>query len=150
VFAAVPIATLMPHHLEAALLARQITPTPMRLLVLDVLHQHPAALSLADVEQLLGRADRITVHRTLKTFTEKGLVHRIEDGSGAVKYALCEPGCTPGEHQDLHVHFFCTCCRETTCLPRLAIPTIALPEGFQVQETSLVAKGLCERCAQAR
>ena len=134
---------------EDLLIAKQITPTAMRLLVLEVLQQQPAALSLADVEQLLGHADRITVHRTLKTFTDKGLVHRIEDGSGAIKFALCEPGCMPEQHQDLHVHFFCTQCRETSCLPTVAVPTIPLPGAFQVQETSLVMKGLCERCATA-
>jgi Fur family transcriptional regulator, ferric uptake regulator len=139
----------MAHPQEDTLIARQITPTPMRLLVLDVLQRHPAALSLADVEQLLQPADRITVHRTLKTFTEKGLVHRIEDGSGAVKFALCEPGCTPEHHQDLHVHFFCIRCRETSCLPTVALPIIALPGAYQVQETSLVMKGLCENCASA-
>ncbi|RTQ45100.1 transcriptional repressor [Hymenobacter gummosus] len=137
----------MAHPLEDTLIARQITPTPMRLLVLDVLQQEPTALSLADVELHLKHADRITVHRTLKTFTDKGLVHRIEDGSGAVKFALCAPDCTPGQHQDLHVHFFCLRCREASCLPTTAVPTIALPGAYQVQETSLVMKGLCPRCA---
>lgn len=134
---------------EDLLIAKQIAPTAMRLLVLGVLQQHAAALSLADVEQLLQPVDRITVHRTLKTFTEKGLVHRIEDGSGAAKYALCEPACTPERHQDLHVHFFCTRCRETSCLPAVAVPVIALPGAYRVQETSLVMKGWCPRCAPA-
>ena len=124
----------MAHPLEDTLIAKQIAPTAMRLLVLDVLQQHPAALSLADVEVLLNHADRITVHR-------------IEDGSGAVKYALCEPACTPMQHHDLHVHFFCTQCHETSCLPTVAVPIIALPGAYRVQETSLVMKGLCERCA---
>lgn len=139
----------MAHPLEDTLIAKQITPTAMRLLVLDVLVQHPAALSLADVEVLLKHADRITVHRTLKTFTDKGLVHRIEDGSGAVKFALCEPSCTPTQHHDLHVHFFCTQCRETSCLPAVPVPAIALPGAYQVQETSLVMKGRCPSCAAA-
>ena len=137
----------MAHPLEDTLIAKQITPTAMRLLVLDVLVKQSAALSLTDVEEQLKHADRITVHRTLKTFTDKGLVHRIEDGSGAVKFALCEPSCTPEQHQDLHVHFFCTRCRETACLPTVAVPVIALPGAYQVQETSLVMKGLCPRCA---
>jgi len=139
----------MAHPLEDALIAKQIAPTAMRLLVFDVLQQHPAALSLADVEALLKHADRITVHRTLKTFTDKGLVHRVEDGSGAVKYALCAPTCTPTQHHDLHVHFFCTQCRETSCLPAVPVPVIAMPGAYQVQETSLVMKGLCPRCAGA-
>jgi len=139
----------MRNLLEDSLIAKQITPTAMRLLVLEVLQQHAAALSQADVEQLLQPVDRITVHRTLKTFTDKGLVHRIEDGSGAAKYALCEPTCTPKQHQDLHVHFFCTSCRETSCLPTIAVPAITLPGAYRVQETSLVMKGQCPRCADS-
>ena len=137
----------MAHPLEDSLIAKQIAPTAMRLLVLDVLLRHPAALSLTDVERLLGQADRITVHRTLKTFADKGLVHRVEDGSGAVKYALCEPSCTPAQHHDLHVHFFCIRCRETVCLSAVAVPAISLPGAVQGRDTSLVLKGLCESCA---
>ena len=29
----------------------------------------------------------------------------------------------------------------------VAVPVIALPGAYQVQETSLVMKGLCDRCA---
>jgi Fur family ferric uptake transcriptional regulator len=47
----------------------------------------------------------------------------------------------------LHVHFFCTRCRETRCLPKVAVPVISLPDVYQMQETSLVMKGLCARCA---
>ncbi|WP_400190883.1 Fur family transcriptional regulator [Hymenobacter sp. B81] len=139
----------MPQPLEDALIAKQIAPTAMRMLVLQVLQQHATALSLADVEQLLGPADRITVHRTLKTFADKGLVHRVDDGRGAARYALCEPDCKPDQHHDLHVHFFCRHCRGTSCLPAVPIPAIALPGAYQVQETSLVMKGLCPGCAGA-
>ena len=138
----------MAHPLEPFLLARGIAPTPVRLLVLDVLRQQPAALSLADVEQLLEHTDRITLHRTLKTFAAQGLVHRVEDGSGAAKYALCEAGCTPQQHHDRHVHFYCYRCQQTVCLPRVPIPAVPLPAPFQVQQTELVMKGVCEAGAR--
>lgn len=136
-----------PHPLEDLLISKQIAPTPVRLLVLQTLQEQPVALSLTAVEQLLSPVDRVTVHRTLKTFADKGLIHRVEDGSGAAKYALCEPACGPEQHHDLHVHFFCTRCRQTSCLPRVQIPPVALPAAFRGQETSLVVKGLCPRCA---
>ncbi|GAB3840942.1 Fur family transcriptional regulator [Hymenobacter jeollabukensis] len=137
----------MAHPLETRLTAKQIAPTAMRLLVLELLQRQTAAVSLADVEQQMEHADRITLHRTLKTFADKGLVHRIEDGSGAVKYALCEDACTPRQHHDLHVHFHCQRCQQTICLPDVAIPPIQVPAAFQVQDMGVVLKGLCDRCS---
>lgn len=124
-----------------------IRPTAMRLLVLDFLLKQSAAVSLSDLETYFQRADRITLYRSLKTFEEKGLVHSIDDGSGAVKYALCPDGCSPQEHHDLHVHFFCNRCRETFCLPKSRIPDIALPERFRTEEINLVVKGTCGKCS---
>ncbi|WP_317132066.1 Fur family transcriptional regulator [Rufibacter hautae] len=124
-----------------------VRPTAMRLLVLDYLLNQSAAVSLSDLEAYFHRADRITLYRSLKTFEEKGLVHSIDDGSAAVKYALCPDSCNQQEHHDLHVHFFCTRCRETFCLPKSRIPDIALPEGFRTEEVSLIVKGNCNKCS---
>ncbi|RNI31760.1 transcriptional repressor [Rufibacter immobilis] len=136
----------MLQDLDKTLHQKGIRPTAMRLLVLDYLLKQSAAVSLSDLETYFHRADRITLYRSLKTFEEKGLVHSIDDGSGAVKYALCPDGCSPQEHHDLHVHFFCTRCRETFCLPKSRIPDIALPEGFSAGEVNLVMKGTCNTC----
>ena len=76
-------------------------------------------------------------------------MHRIDDGSGAVKYALCADSCAPGQHHDLHVHFSCQRCQRTICLPDVAIPPIAVPAACQVQDVGLVLKGLCDQCAPA-
>ncbi|WP_317125608.1 Fur family transcriptional regulator [Rufibacter latericius] len=126
---------------------KEIRPTAMRLLVLDYLLKQSAAVSLSDLETYFDRADRITLYRSLKTFEEKGLVHSIDDGSGAVKYALCQDSCNPQEHHDLHVHFFCNKCRETFCLPKSRIPDIALPERFKTEEVNLIVKGTCDTCS---
>ncbi|PSR56626.1 transcriptional repressor [Adhaeribacter arboris] len=136
----------MLQDLDKTLQRKGIRPTAMRLLVLDYLLQQTAAVSLNNLETYFLRSDRVTLYRTLKTFEEKGLVHRIEDGSGSVKYALCPEDCSTQEHHDLHVHFYCTQCRETFCLPRSHIPEISLPEKFQTQEISLIVKGVCATC----
>lgn len=136
----------MTQDIENRLTARQINPTAMRLLVLEFLTKQSAAISLNDLEKGMGPSDRITLYRTLKTFEEKGLVHSIEDGSGATKYALCEKDCDGESHHDLHVHFFCNTCRETSCLPNTRIPEMTLPHGFEQQEMNLIVKGTCENC----
>jgi len=119
----------------------------MRLLVLEYLLKQAAAVSLSDLEAHFERADRVTLYRSLKTFEEKGLVHSIDDGSGAVKYALCPASCSSQQHHDLHVHFFCHHCRETFCLPKSRIPDIALPDNFRTEEVSLLVKGTCGTCS---
>jgi len=136
----------MLQDLDKTLQQKGIRPTAMRLLVLDYLLQQTAAVSLNNLETFFLRSDRVTLYRTLKTFEEKGLVHRIEDGSGSVKYALCPEDCSTQEHHDLHVHFYCTQCRETFCLPKSHIPEISLPDRFQTQEISLIVKGVCATC----
>ncbi|GAA4303932.1 Fur family transcriptional regulator [Compostibacter hankyongensis] len=134
--------------LEEKLMDKRVAPTAMRLLVLDFLLQQETAVSLADLEKNMAHSDRVTLYRTLKTFEEKGLAHRIEDGTGTVKYALCDKSCDAGRHHDLHVHFYCSCCRETFCLPRSGIPAVKLPPGFREEEISLTVKGICAKCTQ--
>jgi Fur family ferric uptake transcriptional regulator len=137
--------------MNAVLLAklehRLIHPTAMRILTLKYLMQQHAAISLSDLEMLFDKADRITLFRTLKTFEKHHLVHRIDDGTGVIKYALCEDscGCTP---EELHIHFRCTHCHKTYCLLNSDIPEFTLPVNFQMQEVNVVIKGICEKCAK--
>lgn len=136
----------MTKDLETILQNKDINPTAMRLLVLDLLLKQSAAISLTELEKGLGPSDRITIYRALKKFEEKGLVHSIDDGSGTPKYAVCEDECEAGHHHDFHVHFFCNTCKETSCLPKSPIPAVVLPTGFRSQEMNLVVKGICNKC----
>lgn len=136
----------MPQLPETLLLSKNIKPTAMRLLVLEYLLRQDAAVSLPDLEKAFSYSDRTTLYRTLKTFEERSLIHNINDGSGTARYALCEDSCLDGLHTDLHLHFTCTACGETTCLPKTKLPDISLPEDFALQELNLVAKGVCGNC----
>jgi Fur family ferric uptake transcriptional regulator len=137
----------MSKELESILIAKQINPTAMRLLVLEFLLKQKTAISLSDLEKEFERSDRTTLYRTLKTFEEKGMIHDIKDGTEAVKYAICEADCKEGVHHDMHLHFYCTICKELFCLPKAQIPAIVLPDKFQLQEVSLVARGVCSNCS---
>ncbi len=91
--------------LEDKLDNRNIKPTSMRLLVLKELVERNTAISLKGLEAKFDRADKATLFRTLKTFEEKKLIHGIDDGTGSVKYSLCEDSCEcmPDEQ---HIHFY--------------------------------------------
>ncbi|OFX87811.1 MAG: Fur family transcriptional regulator [Bacteroidetes bacterium GWF2_33_16] len=124
---------------------RNIKPTAMRELVLKVLSEQDKAISLADLEQKFDNADKTTLYRTLKTFEENKLIHSIDDGTGAVKYALCKETCQC-HPEDLHVHFLCTKCQQTYCLTDISIPSIALPVNFKLETINMVVKGICSNC----
>ena len=127
--------------------SKGIRPTAMRLMTYRRLAQLNVAVSLGDLGKDFESSERSTLFRTMKTFEEKGIVHQIEDGTGIVKYALCEENCECEVGNDLHLHFHCNSCGETVCLTEHKIPTINLPEGYVAEDINLVAKGVCEKCS---
>jgi len=127
------------------LTSRDIKPTAMRELVFDILAEQKTAISLSDLEQQFHKSDKVTLYRTLKTFEEKKLIHSIDDGTGAVKYALCKETCQC-HPEELHVHFFCSKCQHTFCLNDIPIPSIILPVNFKLETINMVVKGICANC----
>lgn len=105
------------------------------------------ALAHSDVENGLGPDhDRVTIYRTLRTFLDKGLLHKVLDDEGGTKYALCQDTCAHGNHQHEHVHFKCENCGQTTCLNEVRIPGLALPDGYERREMNLLIQGVCQGC----
>jgi len=130
---------------EELLIKKNIKITANRLLVLEVFLKKEYALSLADIEAELPWADRATLFRSLKTFEQKALIHHIDDGGKAGKYALCSENCEVSHHS-IHPHFHCESCGKTLCLPAQDILISHLPSDFQVNSYSLVINGLCSEC----
>jgi Fur family ferric uptake transcriptional regulator len=124
---------------------RNIKPTAMRELVLRVFAEQKAAISLSDLESKFESADRSTLYRTLKTIEENKLIHSINDGSGSVKYALCQDTCEC-HPEDIHVHFLCTKCNLTFCLHEISIPEITIPSQFILEDVNVLLKGVCANC----
>ena len=98
-------------EIEKKLELKNVKPTAMRTLVYKTLLDSGKALSLGDLEELFDKVERSTIFRALKSFEENSIVHTIEDGSGSVKYAVCDDDCNCSVH-DLHVHFFAIAAEE--------------------------------------
>lgn len=137
----------MIKNIDNFLEKRKIRPTAMRILTFKYLLGQEVATSLTDIEQAFDKSERTTLYRTLKTFEENGLVHKIDDGSGVTKFALCEENCNCDVETDLHLHFHCNKCKETVCLTNHKIPHISLPDGYTAEDVNLVVKGLCDKCS---
>ena len=135
----------MKNEIDKKLTDKNIKPTAMRELVLQVLSEQKTATSLPELERKFEKADKATLYRTLKTFEENKLIHSIDDGTGSVKYALCQDACEC-HPEDLHVHFLCTRCKKTYCLNDITVPTINLPKKFSLESVNMVVKGACSNC----
>lgn len=133
--------------LEERLIARNIKPTAVRLLIFKAMLDYPKAFSLSALESMLGTVDKSTLFRTITLFHENLLIHSIDDGSGSIKYSVCSDNCmcSVGE---LHVHFNCSRCNETFCLESIPIPSVQLPEKFLLESVNFVMKGLCDKCSR--
>lgn len=122
--------------------------TDCRLEIIREFLEKQVALAHSDLEESLDKQfDRVTIYRTLNTFLENDIIHKVLDDSGATKYALCSHEDEHG-HDHEHVHFKCEVCGETSCLESISLPQIKLPKGFVKKEMSLLIQGICDKCHQ--
>lgn len=133
-------------NIEESLREKGITPTAIRILIYRCLQNASYPLSLSDIEVELGTVDKSTISRTLNIYKEQHLVHALNDGSGAVKYELCKSDIE--NHDDMHVHFRCEKCGATICFNEIPIPSVTLPEGYEIQEMSYIVSGVCRNCSR--
>lgn len=131
-----------------------VRPTAMRLWVYRTLQQCHHPISLRQMEERMGSADRSTIFRTLTLLLQHHLIHSVDDGTGSLKYEACTSPrhhTHPHElHDDLHVHFHCEACQRTFCLPQVGVPQVELPQGVKVYSVNYVVKGLCPLCRAKR
>jgi Fur family ferric uptake transcriptional regulator len=135
-------------HSETLLRNFKLRSTPNRQEILDLFLQRNYALSQGDIEKEIdNHLDRVTVYRTLKTFLDRGLIHKVLDDEGSLKYALCNEDCHAPVHHHDHVHFKCLRCGQTNCLD-IGVPPVKLPKGYRAHETNVLIQGICERCSE--
>lgn len=124
---------------------RGIKPTAIRLLILRTMMELNRAVSLSDLEEELQTVDKSTIFRTITLFAEHRLLHAIDDGSGALKYAVCGDECSCSVSEQ-HVHFYCESCHRAFCFRQQAVPIVQVPDGFVLTGVNYVLKGVCPAC----
>lgn len=130
--------------------------TDCRVELFTIIHTADYVLSSAELEKLLPHYDRVTIYRTLQAFVAHQVIHCIADNN-ILKYGVNEPNLlqpntvnssNAGPQTTIeHVHFKCTQCARTLCLPDVPLPHLHLPEGFTLSSTHLLAEGICNRCS---
>jgi Fur family ferric uptake transcriptional regulator len=133
---------------SAALLLKMhnLKSTKLRLAVVQVLMDTRVGLSHQDLSNALTvEFDRVTLFRTLNTFEDIGIVHKIMDAQGTAKYAYTLPNDLHNNAN--HAHFICSTCGQIFCLnDTFTLNDIAVPEGFTKNNMEVQVKGICNKC----
>lgn len=123
---------------------KQIRNTKSKTEILSLINASEVALSHAEIQTALnGLCDRVTIYRVLDRLSEEGIVHKIVNVDGVVKYAICHNCETKHNHN--HVHFSCENCKKVVCIENV-VPKIQLPEKFVIHDYNFVVSGICDNC----
>lgn len=122
--------------------------TRQRNRVLDCFLQCGCAMSQPELEEELKQdMNRVTIYRVLKSFEEVDLLHRVFDDSGQLRYALAADVAHVGHAQDeQHAHFKCNKCQRLICLTNTSLPTIQVPNSYQMHSVYVLVQGICDNC----
>ena len=103
------------------------------------------ALSHIEIQNdLKGFCDRVTIYRVLERLLDEGLIHKILNIDGVVKYDSCH-SCSSGNGHK-HIHFSCQKCKLVTWLEDVN-PKYKLPKSYKVNEMNFTLSGLCPKCS---
>ena len=139
------------QYIKNYLSAHGIRKTPPRIELLGLFISSKHGLSHKDIkERITSTQDNVTIYRTLNTFCEKGLIHKVPDSNNTAKYALCLPKCTEKPHCNDHIHFICNKCNNTFCMNDTKIPEIQKTKGFKVKSLSITLEGECPDCCTTK
>jgi len=133
--------------IENILKTHKLRKTNCRIDVMDVFLKSNKALTQGDLEQSLKKYDRVTLYRTLNSFLEAGILHKIPNDDGIACYGLCFETCTPENHHHNHAHFKCNDCGTIVCLDMPVTEAIDLPKGYKKENINVIIDGVCKNCS---
>ena len=126
---------------------KQARNTAAKTEILNLISQSDVALSHTEIQTLLdGLCDRVTIYRVLDRLTEEGLIHKVVNIDGGVKYAGCHSCSANHNHKHNHIHFSCQKCKSVTCMEGIE-PAFKLPKKYKVHEVNFTVSGLCPQCS---
>ncbi|MBO4341293.1 MAG: transcriptional repressor [Bacteroidales bacterium] len=131
--------------MEEILAQHGIKATANRLVIARALADAHRPLSMTELEDLLETIDKSNIFRALQLFKDAHLVHLLEDTGGGVRYEFCHSH-HHDHDDDLHVHFYCEKCHRTFCLEDTPVPGVPVPEGYSVESSSMLLRGVCPEC----
>ncbi|MEP1032198.1 transcriptional repressor [Ekhidna sp.] len=135
------------ENIKGILKTHQLRITDCRMDVMQFFLDEKSALSQSDLENQLTTYDRVTLYRTLNSFLDSGILHRIPNETGIATYGLCHDTCSPDQHEHNHVHFKCNKCGQIECLEEKVAHHVTVPSGYKVDGINMIVDGICGKCA---
>ena len=127
-----------------------ISKTPQRLAVLNILLKSTTPLNVSCVRELLtgkNRIDRVTVYRILSLFKQRGIIREITSVGGVNFIEMAT------QENPVHPHFSCRSCGMLSCLEPLtfsqAHQLISAKEDYSVDHIEINISGICSGCRNA-
>lgn len=133
------------HDFEMTLHSKGLKSTPLRIAILEILHHTDTPLGAEEISKKMKSLtyDRATLFRSLKTFTEAGILNAIDLGEGHLRY---ENNCELHHH---HHHVICSTCKEIEVVP-FCIPDefkkFLHNKGYRNITHRMDFSGLCKNC----
>ena len=131
--------------IKKTLKTKNLRATELRVALLEIISNLGRAVSHQEIQNSLIKFDRITLYRTLNTFIERGILHKIILEDNKNFYALCNLECTTDKHQHQHIHFLCNQCKEVSCLESKEPIELGISNHL-VDEIEITASGICQDC----
>jgi len=143
---------------EARLREVGLRKTPVRVSVLELLQRNARPMSVPQILAKLHGVDTVTVYRTLGTFVEKRLAHRVRGGGGDRTWMYALGAGATGADDDAngapphnHPHFVCDACGKVECveeaeIPRDFVESLGVGSGYSVTYPEVVLHGVCAKC----
>lgn len=134
--------------------------TGPRMEVLRVLSASPSPMTAQEVIDMAATsagagaqeepADRVTVYRTLASFVDAGLAHRMDPGDRVWRFGLLR-ACGEDAHEHHgHAHFVCDACGVIRCLDDATINVSLKGRGaeqrLRIKQQDVYLHGTCESC----
>lgn len=122
--------------------------TRCRIAVFKMFYHHNEALPTSYINKYFsGSIDRISVYRALKTFIQKGILLRIPNTEGEIRYMLShnkKDGSAIGKTQ--LAYLVCTSCEKMKLLDESVFQQFTLPENLCVKHCHVLLEGVCTKC----
>jgi Fe2+ or Zn2+ uptake regulation protein len=133
-----------PAELTSAFRAQGLKITPQRQLLFRLLHDddgHPTAESLyASASGHMPGISLRTVYQTLNDLVAMGELQAVDLGAGATRF---DP------NLDEHHHVVCRSCAKVADVVVEGVGQLEIAglEGFEIETSDIVFRGLCQECA---
>jgi Fur family ferric uptake transcriptional regulator len=121
-----------------------------RLKLLEIFSSYDKAITAVELLALTNRIfDKVTVYRTLKSFEDIGIIHRILGANSSPSFALSAHDVCSEKSAKQHLHFSCIKCNGVYCLDDLSVPSVILPAMYEIHSLNMLVVGICRCCNQS-